>query len=131
MPYLKPPAFTRKIFNPLAMKLGIGGSQALTVAGRATGEPHSVPVIPVELDGTTYVVGARGETEWVRNLRKAGRCELGLKGKGGHYAAAELPVEERSRVITKYREVAGRAVAGYWDKLPSDADHPVFRLTPA
>src|SRR6476659_1845142 len=107
MPYLKPPAFTRKIFNPLAMKLGIAGSHALTVAGRATGQPHSVPVIPVELDGTTYVVGARGETEWVRNLRKAGTCELSLKGHGGRYAAAEVPVADRSAVITKYREVAG------------------------
>src|SRR6476646_3300057 len=122
MPYLKPPAFTRKIFNPLAMKLGIAGSHALTVAGRRTGDPHSVPVIPVELEGTTYVVGARGETEWVRNLRALGTCELTFKGQGGRYDAVEVPVGERSEVITKYREVAGRTVAPYWKKLPADAD---------
>jgi len=130
MPYLKPPAFTRKIFNPLAMKLGIANSHALTTTGRSTGRPHSVPVIPVELDGVTYVVGARGETEWVRNLRQAGTCELTRKGKGGSFTAAELPVDQRAAVITKYREVAGRSVASYWEKLPADADHPVFRLEP-
>jgi deazaflavin-dependent oxidoreductase (nitroreductase family) len=130
MPYLKPPAFARKIFNPIAMRLGIGDSHALTVAGRTTGDPHSVPVIPVEVDGVTYVVGARGETEWARNLRRAGSCELTFKGKGGSYTATELPVDQRSPVITKYRQVAGRTVAPYWEKIPADADHPVFRLTP-
>ena len=131
MPYLKPPAFTRKVFNPLAMRFGIAGSTALTVNGRTSGEPHSVPVIPVEVDGATYVVGARGETEWVRNLRAAGSCTLTFKGAGGSYTAQEVPVDERSAVIGVYRERAGRTVAPYWQKLPEDKDHPVFRLSPA
>jgi|SRR6478735_6834056 len=130
MPYLKPPAFARKVFNPLAMKLGLANAHALTVDGRKSGRPHSVPVIPVEIDGTTYVVAARGETEWVRNLRAAGQCALTLKGRGRGYEASELPTDERGPVITRYREVAGRTVAPYWKKLPDDADHPVFRLTP-
>ena|SRR6478735_8558621 len=130
MPYLKPPAFTRKIFNPLAMKLGLANSHALTVDGRRSGQPHSVPVIPIELEGVTYVVGARGETEWVRNLRAAGICALTLKGRGRSYDAIEVPVGERGPIIEKYREVAGRTVAPYWKKLPDDADHPVFHLTP-
>ena len=45
--------------------------------------------------------------------------------------AAEVPVGESHDVITEYRKVAGRTVAPYWQKLPEDKDHPVFRLSPA
>ena len=39
MAYLKPPAFTRHLANPLAMRLGARGVATLTVVGRRTGEP--------------------------------------------------------------------------------------------
>jgi len=50
MAYLKPPLFARRVFNPLAKRFGIGGSVELVIA-RRTGEPQSIPVIPVEHDG--------------------------------------------------------------------------------
>jgi hypothetical protein len=131
MAYLKPPLFTRRVFNPLAKRTGIGGSQVLRVPGRRTGNVEEIPVIPVKVDGATYVVSARGETEWVRNVRVAGRLELGPHGSLTTYRAEELPVGDSGAIITRYREVAGRTVAPYWSKLPADADHPVFRLTAA
>lgn len=132
MAYLKPPWFTRTIFNRVAMRRSIGGSQRLTVAGRRSGEPRSVPVVPVDVDGRRYVVSARGETEWVRNVRSAGEVRLG--GDGGaaqRLLATELPAEDSAPVIAAYRAKAGRSVAGYWKKLPDSRDHPVFRLDPA
>ena len=75
MAYLKPPAVTRKLFNPLAMRLGLGGSVTLAVAGRTSGVTRQVPVIPVEHDGGRYIVSTRGESDWVRNARSAGRVE--------------------------------------------------------
>ena len=33
-------------------------------------------------------------------------------------------------VLTAYRDKAGRAVEGYFRKLPREADHPVFVVTP-
>lgn len=131
MAYLKPPLFTRKVFNPLAMRFGISGAQTLIVAGRRTGRPQRVPVIPVTYGAATYLVSTRGESDWVRNLRAAGRAELQSRGQDALvFRATELPGAEREPVIAAYRPAAGRAVAGYFDKLPEAADHPVFRLQP-
>jgi deazaflavin-dependent oxidoreductase (nitroreductase family) len=129
MTYLKPPALTVKVFNKLAMKSTIWGVNTLEVAGRSTGAAQQVPVIPIEHDGTLYVVSTRGEAEWVRNVRAAGALRLGQKGDLTTYRAKEVPVDQRSAVIAAYRAKAGREVNGYWKKLPADADHPVFRLS--
>ena len=131
MAYLKPPTFTRKVFNPVAARLGLGGSAELVVLGRRSGQPRSVPVIPVELGGVRYVVSTRGEAEWVRNLRASGACELRGRHHSGRYHAVELPVPERSLVLAAYRAKAGGMVKGYFSALPDDQDHPVFRLDPA
>ena len=129
MAYLKPPAFTKKVFNPIAAKLGLSGSAELVVTGRRSGTPRSVPVIPVEVDGVLYVVSTRGEAEWVRNLRAAGTCELRGRHHPGQYAAEELSTENRVPVLAAYRAKAGGMVKGYFSKLPDTGDHPVFRLS--
>jgi deazaflavin-dependent oxidoreductase (nitroreductase family) len=126
MAYRRPPLFTRVVFNPLALRLGISGAAPLTVAGRKTGRPRTVPVIPLEQDGVRYLVSPRGETDWVRNLRASGRGELG----GRPFRAVEVPVTERGPLLGAYRRLAGRAVAAHFDALPNPADHPVFRLGP-
>ncbi len=130
MAYLKPPAITRKMFNPVAAKLGISGSAELVVVGRRSGRPRSVPVIPVEVDGALHVVSTRGEAEWVRNLRAAGACELKGRHRPGRYSAVELEVAQRIPVLEAYRGKAGGMVKSYFETLPEAADHPVFRLTP-
>jgi len=130
MAYLKPSAVTRKVFNPLAMRLGIGGSVTLAVRGRVTGAVQQIPVIAVDHDGARYVVSTRGESEWVRNARLSGRIELRERGTSGTFAAVELPVSERAPVIAAYRAKAGRTVETYWQRLPDPADHPTFRLDP-
>ena len=130
MAYLNPGTFTQKVFNPLAMRLGIAGTAALVVAGRRTGAPCRVPVVPLEHDGARYVVSTRGESEWVRNLRAAGEAELQRKGSTERVRAAEIPVTERPPVIEAYQKAGGRAVSGYFVTLPDPADHPIFRLDP-
>lgn len=131
MPYIRPPVFVRRVFNPIAIRFGIAGTRALTVAGRRTGTPRRAAVIPVEHQGARYLVSPRGETEWVRNLRAAGGVGE-LRGRAGveRFSAIELPVAERPPVIAAYRTVAGRAVASFFERLPDPADHPVFRLDP-
>ena len=78
------------------MKSTIWGVNTLEVAGRSTGAAQQVPVIPIEHDGTLYVVSTRGEAEWVRNVRAAGALRLGQKGDLTTYRATEVPVEQRS-----------------------------------
>jgi len=126
--YLKPGAVTRKVFNPLAMKLGFWNVETLTVPRRKSGEPQSVPVIPVDHDGARYIVSTRGESDWVKNLRAAGGGELKRKGQAEKVQVVELPVEERPPVISAYRAKVGKEVQQYFEKLPDPADHPVFRI---
>ncbi len=125
MAYLKPPWFTRTVFNKIAMATGLSGTEVLTVTTRRSGQPQRVPVIPVDLDGTTYLVSTRGESEWVKNLRADPNLTLGTS----RYVAAEIPETDRGPVLAAYRKKAGH-VDGYFTRLPSDADHPVFALTP-
>jgi deazaflavin-dependent oxidoreductase (nitroreductase family) len=129
MPYARPPLFVRKVFNPIAMALGISGTEALTVRGRRTGTVHRVPVIPVDHEGARYLVSPRGETDWARNLRAAGEGELRLRRRQPvRFHSTEVAVAERAPVIAAYRAVAGRAVKSFFEANPDPADHPVFRI---
>ena len=87
-----------------------------------------MPVIPVEVGGGRYLVSPYGESDWVRNLRAAGKGELSRKGRSEVFHAVEIPVGQRGPVISRYREVAGRAVDSYFTKLPDARDHPVFQI---
>ena len=106
MTYLRPAAFTRHLANPLAMRLGGHGVATLTVPGRRTGEPRKVPVIPVDVEGSRFLVSPYGESDWVRNLRAAGKGELSRKGQTETFRATGVTAEERESVIARYREVA-------------------------
>lgn len=127
MAYLKPPWFTAKVFNKVAMAFGIGGSATLTVIRRRSKGSQQIPVVVPEVDGVQYLVSTRGESDWVRNVRADPNVRLGAKA----FVATEVPVEHRAPVIAAYRPLAGKIVEGYWKQLPDDADHPVFALTAA
>jgi F420H(2)-dependent quinone reductase len=127
MAYLKPPWFTRKIFNPIAMATGVGHSETLTVIKRVSKEPQKIPVTPVEVDGVRYLVSARGETQWVKNVRANPKVKLGT----ADFVLTETPVETRQPILDAYKVRAGKVVENYFRELPDPADHPVFTLTPA
>jgi hypothetical protein len=130
MAYLKPAAVTSKLFNPLAMRLGIGGSATLSVARRTSGTTQQIPVIPVDYAGARYVVSTRGESQWVKNLRRAVSVELRERGNAQRFTPVEIPVAGRAPILDAYRAKAGRMVDTYWKRLPDAADHPTFRLDP-
>jgi len=127
MAYLKPPWFTRKIFNPIAMATGVGHSEILIVTKRASKQPQKIPVTPVEVDGVKYLVSARGETQWVKNVRANPKVKLGTTD----YVAIETPVDTRQPILDAYKVRAGKVVENYFRQLPDPADHPVFTLTQA
>lgn len=126
MAYLKPPWFIRSIFNKIAMATGMSNTETLTVTRRSSKQPQQVPVITVDVGDSKYLVSTRGESEWVRNLRADPNITIGLTT----YVAREIPEQDRLPVLTAYREKAGRAVEGYFRRLPREADHPVFVVTP-
>jgi hypothetical protein len=125
MAYLKPPWFTVRVFNRIAMATGISNTETLTVVKRGSGEPQQIPVVTVEVGGTRYLVSTRGESQWVKNVRA--NPTVALNGKS--YVARETPTSERPPILTAYQQKAGRAVVGYFRQLPDPADHPVFALT--
>ena len=128
MPYLKPPALTRKVVNPLLSRLHTGGVATLTVAGRVSGRPRSVPVIPVTVADRRYLVAPYGESDWVRNLRAAGKGMLRSRRESESFHATEVPAEERTQILDAYGNVTGKTVERCFATLPDAADHPVFRV---
>jgi hypothetical protein len=126
MAYLKPPWFTRAVFNKIAMATGISDTEKLTVTRRRSKQRQQVPVITVDVAGTKYLVSTRGEAEWVKNVRADPNVTIGSRA----YVAREIPEHDRQPILAAYRQKAGRAVEGYFHKLPREADHPVFVVTP-
>lgn len=128
MVYKKPPVLTRRVVNPLVSHLHPRGVETLTVTGRRTGLAHRVPVLPVKVGTRRYLVAPYGESDWVRNLRVRGECELHGPHGRAHFRAREVPTEERAPVIEAYRRQAGRTVDRLFRSMPEPAAHPVFAL---
>ena len=132
---VKPRRYVRSGFvmahlvNPIVQRLG--GTLVLIVAGRQTGQPRAVPLgRPFEDAGIRYLVAGGGETQWVRNLRAAGRGQLRFQGTTTSFRAVETEGPERDRIVAAYRAKQGRTVEGFFRELPEPADHPVFRVEP-
>lgn len=128
MAYLKPHFFAAKVFNKVAMRTGIGGSETLTVTGRASGKPQRIPVIPLDHEGVRYLVSTRGESQWVRNVRANATVTVAGKGGSREFHATEVPTSASDPIISAYRVKAGKTVEAYWKQLPNAEDHPVFLL---
>jgi deazaflavin-dependent oxidoreductase (nitroreductase family) len=128
----------------------------LTVRGRRSGKPRTVPVAMLELDGGWFVHACYGETGWVANLRASGEATVTQPG-GRRVAvrAIELSPEEagavqqralapfrRSRVFRALLGSRGRGPVGIMrafriridDTLEEYTDaarrYPLFELRP-
>lgn len=125
--YARPGFLMRRVIGPLMIRSG--SFPVLSVAGRTSGEVRRVPLgEPIEVDGKPYLVSARGQTQWARNLRAAGR---GTFGRGRHaeaFRAVEVIGAERDQAIAAYRKAVGKIVDRAFTKLPDPDDHPTFRM---
>ena len=118
--------------------LPLMGAEMLDVRGRRSGVARSVAVNPLEVDGLTYLMSARGESQWVKNLRSAGEGRLRRGTKSRPFRAHELTSdEEKLPFMRAYLEKWGWQVRSFMgvDKSSSDdeirailAKHPVFRI---
>lgn len=126
--YLRPGWLVSRVVNPVLMRLGV--IPTLAVRGRTSGAWRTVPVNVVELDGRRYLVAPRGDTQWARNLRAAGRGELRGRSRREAFRAVEIPSAEKPRVIEAYLARWGYQVGRYFKALPDPGDHPVFRIEP-
>lgn len=84
-------------------------------------------LIPVNLDGSTYLLSFGGVTEWARNLRSAGCGALHYRGRSQAFTAVEVDGAERDRVIAKYLAGSG-PIRKDFNRRASPADHPTFKV---
>lgn len=141
--YLKPSPLLR-LPNAMVRKLirrgvKLFGAHELAVRGRSSGELRTVPVNPLSVDGEEFLVSARGEAEWVRNLRAAGGGELRHGRRSRGFDAAEIDDAEKPAILRPYLERWGWQVGTYFggvtakstdaELLAVAAQHPVFRIS--
>lgn len=121
--------------------MSMGAARVLEVPDPETGEPHSTPLNVLDLDGTSYLVSARGDSRWVRHLRAGGSGRL-VHGKSSEeFTAVELPEAERPPIIRAYVKEFWKDSKGLFEVSGPDTSieqvaeiapqHPVFRVEPA
>jgi deazaflavin-dependent oxidoreductase (nitroreductase family) len=71
----------------------------LTVRGRKSGQPHTVPVAIIQRSGKRYVGSPYGIVDWVRNLRAAGEAILTRRCRAETVSARELPTDEAALLL--------------------------------
>jgi deazaflavin-dependent oxidoreductase (nitroreductase family) len=143
--YQKPSYFRSRVVDrftaTLVRRFGLRrtGIEVLTVPGRRTGRPNSVPVFPLDHDGRTFLVCPRGESDWVKNLRVAGTATLERKGQRTAVSAIEVVDSRKPPILAAYLKRWGKLVGSYFgvgadathDELAGIAPrHPIFAITP-
>ena len=141
--YQRPGWFTKNVFNRAVSgltRLGVSlaGSRVLEIRGRQSGEWRATPVNPMELEGERFLVAARGETHWVRNLRASGEGRLRRGRRTEEFTATELGDEEKVPLLRAYLKKWAWEVGAFFQGVGADAPdeelrriaplHPVFRI---
>ena len=134
--------FATRMRDSLLMTLqragvNMGTMSLLTVRGRKSGQPHTVPVRLVEQDGQRWLVAPYGPVQWVRNLRVAGQAMLTRGRRSEAISVTELPAGEAAPILKQYLlHVAD--VRPYFDVTRDSSleafeleapRHPVFQIT--
>jgi len=80
----------------------LGPMMLLTVRGRKTGKPRTIPVDLYERDGRHFLIATHGVGNWVRNLRVASTGTLSLGRHHQAFTAVELAPEIAGSVIKEF-----------------------------
>lgn len=116
----------------------MGTTSLLTVRGRKSGQPHTVPVVLVEQNGKRWLVAPYGVVQWVRNIRVAGTATLTRGRRSEEITVTELPIQEAAPILKQYLSQVSGGVRSYFDARRDSpveafereaALHPVFQIT--
>jgi len=90
--------------------------------------------------GSRYLVSARGEGQWVRNLRAAGTGELRVGKRTEEFRGRELTDDEKVPVLRAYLKRWKFEVGVFFDGVGPDSsdaellaivgNHPAFEVLP-
>lgn len=115
----------------------IGTMSLLTMRGRKSGQPHTVPVLLVEQGDHRFLVAPYGVVQWVRNIRATGTATLIRGRRSEAISVTELPAQEAAPILKQYLSKA-TAARPYFDATQDSpleafereaARHPVFQIT--
>ncbi|WP_409184416.1 nitroreductase family deazaflavin-dependent oxidoreductase [Amycolatopsis sp. VS8301801F10] len=106
--------------------LSVWGSRVLGVRGRKSGELREVPVNLLPFEGKQYLVAARGETQWVRNLRAAGEGQLTVGRRTETFRYRELSDDEKPAILRSYLKRWAFEVGAFFEGV--DAKAPEEKL---
>jgi deazaflavin-dependent oxidoreductase (nitroreductase family) len=108
----------------------------LTVRGRKSGQPRTVPLAIIERNGKRYVGTPYGIVDWVRNLRAAGEAILTRRRRSETVNAIQLPSREAALVLQEDVK-GGNPFARYFGVTADSSleeferavvSHPLFEL---
>ncbi len=93
------PAFIR-LSAPITrrmLRFGVpmGPNALLTVRGRRSGRPQTVPLAIAQIGDRRWVVGTFGDTNWVLNLRHTPEAQLTVGAVSEPVRAVELTADEK------------------------------------
>jgi deazaflavin-dependent oxidoreductase (nitroreductase family) len=125
----------------LLLRAGVkmGSMSLLTVRGRKSGQPRTVPVLLVEQDDRRFLVAPYGAVQWVRNIRAAGTATLTRGRRSETISVTELEAKEAAPILKQYlvKATATRPYFNVTKDSPLEAfeqeapRHPVFLIKTA
>lgn len=129
----RPARFANAVIRRLAEAgISIAGTRALSVRGRKTGKRRGVVVNVLTVDGVDYLVAPRGNTEWVRNVRAAGRVQLGPRWRPVPTVVTEVGDDDKPEVLRAYLQRWYWQVKGYIGGLtPQSSEDDLRSAAPA
>lgn len=118
-----------------------GGMQLLTVPGRKSGKPRTIPLMVFNWDNERWLLSTLGEVNWVRNLREAGHATLSASRgeEPERISVVEVPSSEAARLIRDTIAKFPAVVQSNFDVKPGEpmeafereaTRHPTFRIVP-
>jgi deazaflavin-dependent oxidoreductase (nitroreductase family) len=117
------------------LKLGVAPSymRLLEVRGRKSGKLFTTPVNLLEFQGRLILVAARGETEWARNARAAGRITLRRGATSQSLRVREIADTDKPEIIKAFLDRFASQVQRFFDVKagsPPDAFRAAASRTP-
>lgn len=119
---------------------GFGAMTLLTVRGRKSGVPRTIPVVMGERGGQRWLVSPFGEVNWARNLRAAGEGIVTRGRRAEAISVVELSAAEAAPVLKYLLPRAPSLIRSYFAVTPASPledfereapRHPVFLVQSA
>lgn len=133
-------AFNRTFGFLVGLGFGPRYSYLLEVRGRKSGRLFSTPINLLELNGKSFLVAPRGQTQWVKNAEAAGHVTLKRGQTRLKFRLIPVADAQKPEILKAYLDQFAFAVQKFFPvpaASPTDAfkaiaaNYPVFELVPS